>query len=593
MVPALARRRTRDKDSDVDCARNDPFLAHDRKDLDMRKPITRVALVGAGLSLVALGAAPLAAGGASAASADNRSTASPIKHLVVIFQENVSFDHYFGTYPNAANTSGQPFVPAPDTKPVNGLTQELLTANPNAANPQRLDPAITKDVLTCSQGHAYTEEQSAFDLGKMDKFVEETGTIGTGPTGDPCFATDVMNYYDGNTVTGYWNYAQHFSMSDNSFGSTFGPSTVGAINLASGDTGGVTRAIRGGAGPADVVADGRLGFSVIGDPQPFYDDCSTRDSVALSGKNIGDQLNAAGRSWGFFQGGFHPDAVYTGAPDTTLSYDPEARTQVKVKCTANHPIGSALGGTGQWGTKGDYIPHHEPFQYYQSTANPHHLAPASLTAIGTDTRTPGMFDTANHQYDMSDFDSLVTAIHDGTVPASNLPAVSFLKAPGYQDGHAAYSDPIDEQTFVVNEINALEQLPTWSSTAVIVAYDDSDGWYDHAYSGVHNPSQTTADTLTGAGTCGQGDSLAGQQGRCGYGPRLPLLVISPWARANYVSHRLTDQSSILKFVEGNWGLGKIRGSFANIAGSLRPMFNFDGAGQNPALLLDPATGQPR
>jgi phospholipase C len=595
MVPALARRWTRDKDSDVDCARNEPFLARDRKDLDMRKPITRVALIGAGLSLVALGAAPLAAGGATAASEHNLSTASPIKHLVVIFQENVSFDHYFGTYPNAANTSGQPFLPAPHTKPVNGLTQELLTANPNAANPQRLDPAVTQDVLTCSQGHGYTEEQSAFDLGNMDKFVEETGTTGTGPTGAPCVATDVMNYYDGNTVTGYWNYAQHFSMSDNSFGSTFGPSSVGAINLVSGDTGGVTRAIRGGAGPADVVADGRGGFSMLGDPQPFYDDCSRRDAVALSGTNIGDQLNAAGRSWGFFQGGFRPDAPYAGPPDTTLSYDPEASAQAKVqvKCTlAKHNIGAALDPNGLWGTRADYIPHHEPFQYYASTANPHHLAPASLTAIGTDTSTPGMFDTANHQYDMSDFDDLVAAIHDGSVPPSNLPAVSILKAPAYQDGHAAYSDPIDEQTFVVNEINALEQLPTWSSTAVIVAYDDSDGWYDHAYSGVHNPSQTTADTLTGAGSCGQGDSLAGQQGRCGYGPRLPLLVISPWARANYVSHRLTDQSSILKFVEGNWGLGRIRGSFANIAGSLKPMFDFDGAGDNPALLLDPATGQP-
>jgi phospholipase C len=561
----------------------------------MRKPISSVALIGAGLSLVALGAAPLAAGGATAAaSAQNRSAASPIKHLVVIFQENVSFDHYFGTYPNATNTSGQPFTPAPHTKQVNGLTQELLTANPNGANPRRLDPAHVDDVLTCSQDHRYTEEQSAFDLGKMDQFVADTGTgTGTSPTGKLCEATDVMNYYDGNTVTGLWNYAQHFAMSDNSFGSTFGPSTPGAINVVSGDTGGVTRAIRGGAN--DVVADGRGGFSLITDAQPFYDDCSTRDAAVLGGTNIGDQLNAAGQSWGFFQGGFRPDAPYTGATDSTLSYDPQFSGQVKVKCNtiARHHVGAALGGTGQWGDRGDYIPHHEPFQYYASTANPHHLAPASLVAIGTDTRTLGLFDTANHQYDMSDFDALVAAIQGGTVPASALPAVSFLKASAYQDGHAGYSDPLDEQNFVVSEINALEALPTWSSTAVIVAYDDSDGWYDHVYSGVHNPSQTAIDTLTGPGECGQGSPLAGQQGRCGYGPRLPLLVISPWARTNYVSHTLTDQSSIVKFVEDNWGLGRIRGSFANIAGSLAPMFNFrQGAGSTPALYLDPATGQP-
>src|SRR5471032_2056785 len=115
----------------------------------MRKPISRVAVLSAGLGLVALGAAPLAAGGASAASvAPTRATATPIKHLVVIFQENVSFDHYFGTYPYATNPSGEPrFEALPNTPAVNGLTGLLKTANPNlnpanlagATNPFRLD----------------------------------------------------------------------------------------------------------------------------------------------------------------------------------------------------------------------------------------------------------------------------------------------------------------------------------------------------------------------------------------------------------------------------------------------------------------------
>jgi phospholipase C len=561
----------------------------------MRIPLTRALVVGAGLGLVAFGAAPGTALGAAASPARAGTAAhTPIKHLVVIFQENVSFDHYFGTYPNAAGTSGQPFTAAPGTPAVKGLTPKLLTANPNGSNPRRLDPATVDDLLTCDQDHGYTAEQSAFDHGKMDRFVADTGTgTGTSPTGQACQASDVMSYYDGNTVTALWNYAQHFAMSDNSFGTTFGPSSPGAINLVSGDTGGVARAIKGAATDGDVVADGQGGFSLIDDAQPFYDDCSTRDAASMSGPNIGDQLNAAGLSWGWFQGGFRPDAPYTGTTDTTLSYDPESSTQVKVTCSAKHDVGAALGGTGQWGTKGDYIPHHEPFQYYASTANPHHLAPTSLAAIGTDTATPGMFDTANHQYDMSDFDALVSAIHGGTVPASRLPAVSFLKAPGFEDGHAAYSDPIDEQKFVVDEINALEQLSTWSSTAVVIAYDDSDGWYDHVYSGVHNPSRTGADTLTGDGMCGHGTPLAGQQGRCGYGPRLPLLVISPWARSNAVSHTLTDQSSITRFVEQNWGLGRIPGSYATIAGSLTSMFDFaHGGGHTPALFLDPTTGQP-
>jgi phospholipase C len=555
-------------------------------------------LTAAGAGVAALAAVPaLALGTASPASASSKAGATrvaitPIQHVVVIFQENVSFDHYFGTYPNATNTSGQPFYPAPKTPAVNGLTPALLTNNPNKVNPKRLDPANINDLLTCDQDHDYTAEQSAFDNGKMDKFPTFTGTgTGTSPTGQPCHAGDVMNYYDGNSVTAMWNYAQHFAMSDNSFGTTFGPSSPGAINLVSGDTNGVNLAINGAATDGDVVPDGQGGYTMISDAQGYYDDCTSRDAVRLGGTNIGDQLNSAGLSWGWFEGGFTPTSAYTGPADSVLSYNPLTVTGRAV-CGASHDIGAALGGTGQWGTKSDYIPHHEPFQYYASTANPHHLAPTSLSVVGRDTATPGQFDTANHQYDSSTFDALVAAIKAGTLPPSALPNVTFLKAPGYEDGHAGYSDPIDEQNFVVNEINSLEQLPDWSSTAVIIAYDDSDGFYDHVYSGIHNPSQTSADTLTGTGLCGTGTPIKGQGGRCGYGPRLPLIVISPWAKQNFVSHTLTDQSSIIRFIQANWSLGRISGSFANIAGSLFSMFNFKTGGNAPVLYLNPQTGQP-
>ncbi len=195
---------------------------------------------------------------------------------------------------------------------------------------------------------------------------------------------------------------------------------------------------------------------------------------------------------------------------------------------------------------------------------------------------------------MSDFDQLVAGINHGDLPPTALPAVSFLKAPGYQDGHAAYSNPLSEQQFVAGEINALMTTPDWPSTAVVVSYDDSDGWYDHAYSGITNTSQGFADALTGTGMCGNGTTpLAGQQGRCGYGPRMPLLVISPWAKANSVDHTLTDLSSIPRFIEDNWGLGRITGSFDSIAGSLNGLFDF--AHPQPPnarpLLLDPITGQ--
>jgi len=534
-------------------------------------------------------------------------TETPIKHLVVIFQENISFDHYFGTYPHAANTNGQPFTALPGTPKVNGLLKDsLLTNNPNGANPIRYNPTNVNDLLTCDQNHDYTAEQVAFNGGKMDKFISAVGTgSGKSPTGQPCQARDVMNYYDGNTVTALWNYAQHFAMSDNSWGTTFGPSSPGAINLASGNTGGVDPAkeIRGvvkDKPDGDVVTGGDGTDSLIGDAQPYYDDCSSRNSAALTGQNVGDLLNARGLSWGWFQGGFTASTPYSGPGSPAGTYDP-LNVPGRAACATNHPIGVALGGTGQWGFKGDYIPHHEPFQYYASTANPHHLPPASLQAVGLDTQTytngKPNFDTANHQYDVSTFDQIVSGIGAGKLSPDLLPAVSFLKASGYQDGHAAYSDPIDEQEFIVNEINALERTPDWSSTAVVIAYDDSDGWYDHAFSGITNPSQSVADALTGTGACGktQGANrpLAGEMGRCGFGPRLPLLVISPWARSNFVDHTRTNQASILRFIENNWDLGRIDGSFDSVSHSLNHMFNFgNGHGNNKVLLLDPATGQP-
>jgi phospholipase C len=596
------------------------------------------------LSLPAGAGAALAAG--HSASASSSATTTPIKHVVVIFQENVSFDHYFGTYPKAANTSGQPFHAARSTPLVNGLadtrgaggTGNLLTNNPNLdaggkqVNPRRLDPANLNDVLTCDQDHNYNAEQKAFDGGKMDKFVTSVGTAtGTNPLGQPCQASDVMNYYDGNTVTGLWNYAQNYAMSDNSFGTTFGPSAPGAINLVSGDTGGVGKMINGADTNGDTVSDGTGGNSLIEDAQPYYDDCSTRDAVSMTGANIGDELNTSGLSWGWFQGGFRPTTTFAAAtassPQPTSTFTPDefkgkfatAPASDQGLCNAVHPIGPAVGGTGgttpgptNYGNKDDYIAHHEPFQYYASTANPHHLAPVSLAAIGTDTQTitngTPQFNTANHQYDTSDFDALVGAISHGYLSPDHLPAVSFVKAPGYQDGHAGYSDPYDEQQFIVKEINALEDTPDWSSTAVIVSYDDSDGFYDHVFSGIHNPSNTSAvvtppgpqDFLSGLGLCGnttQKAPLAGQNGRCGYGPRLPLLVISPWAKHNFVAHNLTDQSSIIKFIEDNWRLPRISGSYDAIAGSLGDMFSFPPSSQHSQdhagkLFLDPVTGQP-
>ena len=148
------------------------------------------------------------------------STTTPIKHVVVIFQENVSFDHYFASYPKATNPGGEPeFFAKPGTPTVNGLTGALLTANPNnsnAANVPQINPFLLdrSQASTCDQDHNYGDEQAAFDMGLMDLFPFSVGA-GGGSFCLPFYSYGmgkglVEGYFDGNTVTGLWNYAQNY-----------------------------------------------------------------------------------------------------------------------------------------------------------------------------------------------------------------------------------------------------------------------------------------------------------------------------------------------------------------------------------------------
>src|SRR6516225_11158964 len=148
----------------------------------------------------------LTAGTAFAADKE-RSTTTPIRYVVVIFDENISFDHYFGTYPNALNPLGEPrFTAAPDTPAVNGLSPSFIDHNTNSTKPFRLDRSMAS---TCDNDNHYADEQKAYDGGLLDKFPEHTSAIGAG-----CTPGLAMGYYDGNTVTALWNYAQHFALSD-------------------------------------------------------------------------------------------------------------------------------------------------------------------------------------------------------------------------------------------------------------------------------------------------------------------------------------------------------------------------------------------
>jgi phospholipase C len=514
----------------------------------------------------------------SSGSARQRDAVAPpaaIQHIVVIFQENVSFDHYFATYPHAENRPGEtPFTALPGTPAVAGLSGTLLTANPNAlnpangldaVNPYRLGPA---QAATADQDHSYTQEQMAYNHGKMDLFPATVGQF-VPPDGSRALQADKslnLAYFDGNTVTALWNYAQRFAISDRFFQTTFGPSVPGALNLVSGQTNGVTH-VKNGSSPNVLIDGGAGSFTVMGDVDPIGDLCSSskRIQVTLGGRNIGDLLDAAGVSWGWFEGGFDVTAV-----------NPDGSTG----CKRTHT--SAVTSV----SSNDYIAHHEPFQYYPSTANLAHVRPTSVAMIGKNG------DAASHQYDLMDFFA--------AADAGNFPSVVFLKPAAYQNGHAGYSDPIDEQAFVVRVLNDLQQRPEWKSTAVLLTWDDSDGWYDHLMGPIVNSSVGPVDVLNGDGICGDGTTMLPgvapatrhALGRCGYGPRLPLLAISPWARTNYVDSTVTDVTSIARFIEDIFLDGRRigGGSFDAIAGPLVQLFDFSRPPNLTPLVLDERTG---
>jgi phospholipase C len=621
-------------------------------------------------------------------------TTTKIKHVVIIFQENASFDHYFATYPVAKNIDGTTFTSRDDTPNVNGQTdgndqfpERLRTGvhdfNPNMPAPGGSSPVLVPDpngganpfrlthaqVVTCSNNHDYLGEQSAADSGLMNQFPQQNNSNGAGCSND---GSTVMGYFDGNTVTAMWNWAQRFSLSDNSWDTTFGPSTPGALNLISGQTAGTVAHTFGGTkGPTGQLSDSVVTSSVpdtffvgptnpkvqadilaatgatitqllqtgtlVTDLDPYLDDCGAdkggtvaTTTAELTGKNAGDLLNAKGITWGWFGGGFRTAA--TANPNTTNPNNPQQGVtngpfdvpvifggvandgQASGVGTANfkpalcnaahvlHPDATTSfdGKATVHPVRADYNPHHEPFQYYASTRNPHHLPPTSVANIG---RT----DQANHQYDLLDFFSAVSA--------RNLPAVSYLKGINRDDGHpGGESDPLAEQRFLVQTINILQASPEWAETAVFIAWDDSDGWYDHVMPVIVNPSAAPGfDAISPAngGNCGtpKADAI---QGRCGFGPRLPLNTISQWAKVNYVDHTLTDQTSLLRFVEDNFDLDYIDGpathdpangvripnfvvapekqSFDVVTGSLNSGFDFDDPPNLERFFLNPVTG---
>ena len=396
--------------------------------------------------------------------------------------------------------------------------------------------------------HAYSAEQKAYHDGLVNRVVQATTEYAEGQRN--CDPKLIMGHYDGNTVAALWTYAQHFALNDNSFGTMFGPSTPGALNLFAAQT--------AGADQHDLPNE-TIGGNVISDAEPQFDDCAKKPKITISNvRTIGDLLSERGLSWGWFQGGYRPTKT-------------ASENGGKARCEASHK--NAAGADVR-----DYSPHHNPVAYYVQFKNSQHLPPTSVDMIGRS-------DQAMHQYDLDDFWR--------AVDNASMPAVSFVKAAAY----AGWSRRLFRILWTsrrgsVNTINTIMQslasvdaaprsslLMTIPTVGTITSCGPILTQSEHAETML---SRAPAHCGTGTGS---------EQGRCGYGPRLPLLAISPYSKVNYVDHTVTDQSSILRFIEDNWGLPRLGdGAMDQWAGSLVAMFDFGTPARTDLLILDPETG---
>ena len=470
-----------------------------------------------------------------------------VEHIIVIYQENRSFDHYFGAYQppgggqvanlldgegnvdprftgmqkNAAGTT-YPYLPVPYNLP--GFAGAQL---PN--RPFHLAPYIPAgDNVLWDPSHHFFRMFAQINGGKMDRFVALALTgkhefFDKAPSSDaaPMMMAEstpsgaVLGYYTREDLPGYHHLADEYVLFDNFFQAMSGGSTGNALYLAAARSTVSSKAPPAKIGSLDPPVFDRpydkYGI-MINDVAPVNGPTETfMGSLDLSPPpeeqtypNIGDRLNAASLSWAWYN---------------------EAWNAVKPWAMKN--AYGAGDGSVVVDTPEHYLPHHNPFQYY-----------------------PSWFSNveAGHIRDATDF------FED--MKSGKLPNVSFIKATGARDEHPANSAPRWGEDWVMSLLKAIGGSALWSKTAIVVAYDEGGGFWDHVAPPTPDPY--------------------------GCGTRIPGMLIGPWARRSYIDHKIADTTSILALIEARFGLKPMQTRDAN-AYNLLDGFDFAQKAREPAF----------
>ena len=486
-----------------------------------------------------------------------------IKYVFVLFQENRSFDFYFGTYPGANGLFSQPAARTPGFyQPIVNTDGSISTISPflipqSVAAPSGATVFLyPEDTDSVNHGHAAMDAKLHLDpanVARNDRyaFVEEglKGTLSadgktyTGPA--PNLAQKqigelVVSHVDCDTVPFLWNYADRFTLFDNFFDTVIGPSTPNAIAMFAGQSG-VTQWIEHPELGSNVNST-RAALPVLGDPAPFWgsalDTLTPADRRQPTGKGEpGTATPSSNLTFATLGLSFMGNRIESiTAKDANLAAD-LADVQNDIKKIAGDGIQPVNWAWFQLGydhesidpaataTHLSYVAHHDAPQYFGYEAN-------------------NPLETASHMKGLGDFFS---AIVTGALPDSG--GVYYVRG-GYKnldnliprspnstvqadfagdDDHPGYSDAQISEALLADEIDAIAASKYWSQSAIIITYDETDGLYDHTQPVIRSwdPNSNALDQ----------------------GPRIPAILISPYAVAHGVSHEPAEHGSVIKFID--------------------------------------------
>ncbi|MFJ3863076.1 phosphocholine-specific phospholipase C [Streptomyces nigra] len=425
-----------------------------------------------------------------------------VEHIVVLMQENRSFDHYFGTLRGVRGFGDPRPVRRDDGKPIwyqSDGTKDLLPFHPDADD---LGMQFLEGLP-----HGWSDGQQAYGGGKYDRWIPAKGTT-------------TMAYLTREDIPFHYALADAFTVCDAYHCSFIGSTDPNRYYLWSGHTG------NDGTGGGPVLGNDELGYGWTTYPERL-------EKAGVSWKiyqDIGDGLDAAG-SWGWIS-----DAYRGNYGDNSLLYFDKYR-----EARPGDP----------WYDK---------------------------ARTGTDAK-------AGDGY----FDRLRADVRAGT-----LPKISWIAAPEAFSEHSNWPSNYGAW-YIARVLDALTSNPeVWSRTALFITYDENDGFFDHVV-----PPLPPRDASRGRSTVDvtldlyPGDATR-TAGPYGLGPRVPMLVVSPWSKGGYVCSETFDHTSILRFMERRFGVEEPQISpwRRAVCGDLTSAFDFSRKDSRPAGLPDTDAYEP-